>query len=161
MGRGLPGGIRLSEALENSPVYETLRTSKEMFALVPRTLKLAFTPPFSWFGSAIVEANQMVRRCIVPLAISQAIWIIGFGILNFGEVAYTLGVADRAPGGVIVGFQREVSTWITMMIFAGVAGSALTADLGARKIREELDAMAVLGVDQFRTLVVPRVVAMV
>jgi phospholipid/cholesterol/gamma-HCH transport system permease protein len=46
------------------------------------------------------------------------------------------------------------------MIFAGVAGSAITADLGARKIREELDALAVLGVDRIRSLVVPRVFAM-
>ena len=41
-------------------------------------------------------------------------------VLNFGEVAYNLGVADRAPGGVCVGFTREVSTWITMMFLAGI-----------------------------------------
>jgi phospholipid/cholesterol/gamma-HCH transport system permease protein len=46
------------------------------------------------------------------------------------------------------------------MIFAGVVGSSITADLGARKIREELDAMSVLGVDMVRTLVVPRIVAL-
>jgi phospholipid/cholesterol/gamma-HCH transport system permease protein len=53
-----------------------------------------------------------------------------------------------------------VCAWVTCMIFAGVAGSAVTSDLGARKIREELDALAVLGVDRVRSLVVPRVVAM-
>jgi phospholipid/cholesterol/gamma-HCH transport system permease protein len=47
-----------------------------------------------------------------------------------------------------------------MMIFAGVAGSAITADLGARRIRDELDALAVLGVDTIRSLVVPRVVGL-
>jgi phospholipid/cholesterol/gamma-HCH transport system permease protein len=147
--------------LESLRVYETLKTARDTFALAPKTIKLALTPPFSWIPEAVVEANQNMRRCLIPLAVSQAIWIIGFGLLNFGEVAYTLGVADRAPGGVIVGYQREVSTWITMMIIAGVAGSALAADLGARKVREELDALSVLGVDQYRTLVVPRVVAMV
>lgn len=147
--------------LEGSPVYGILKTCKDTFMLGPRTLRLAVTPPYNWIPDAVVEANQSVRRTIIPLAISQAIWIIGFGVLNFGEVAYTLGVSDRAPGGVMVGFTREVSTWITMMILAGIAGSALAADIGARKIREELDAMAVLGVDQFRTLIVPRVMAMV
>jgi phospholipid/cholesterol/gamma-HCH transport system permease protein len=39
---------------------------------------------------------------------------------------------------------------------AGVAGTAMTADLGARKIREELDALMVLGVDPIKSLVVPR-----
>jgi phospholipid/cholesterol/gamma-HCH transport system permease protein len=39
---------------------------------------------------------------------------------------------------------------------AGVAGTAITADLGARKVREELDALQVLGVDPVKNLVVPR-----
>jgi phospholipid/cholesterol/gamma-HCH transport system permease protein len=102
----------------------------------------------------------LLRRCLVPLAISQGIWLLGFGVILFGAIAASLGVADRQAAGVYVGFTREVCTWITMMIFAGVAGSALAADLGARKIREELDALSVLGVDQLRTLVVPRVIAM-
>jgi len=157
----MSGGASFAQRVGTSRVYGPLKTARDTAALAPKTLRLAATRPYSWVPDAIVEANQNMRRCIVPLAISQAIWIIGFGILNFGEVAYTLGVADRAPGGVMVGFTREVSTWITMMIIAGVAGSALTADLGARKIREELDAMAVLGVDQYRTLIVPRVMAMV
>jgi phospholipid/cholesterol/gamma-HCH transport system permease protein len=41
-------------------------------------------------------------------------------------------------------------------VVAGVAGTAITADLGARKIREELDALQVLGVDPIKNLVVPR-----
>src|SRR5918994_1032877 len=42
----------------------------------------------------------------------------------------------------------------------GVAGTAITADLGARKIREELDALQVLGVDPVKNLVVPRFLAL-
>lgn len=161
MGTAARGRTPFGARVERSPFYERLKTCRDMFMLGPKTVRLAVTPPINWVPDAIIEANQSMRRTIVPLIISQAIWIIGFGVLNFGEVAYSLGVSDRAPGGVMVGFTREVSTWITMMIIAGVAGSALAADIGARKIREELDAMAVLGVDQFRTLIVPRVMAMV
>ena len=46
------------------------------------------------------------------------------------------------------------------IIVAGVAGTAITADLGARKIREELDALQVLGVDPVKNLVVPRFLAL-
>ena len=46
------------------------------------------------------------------------------------------------------------------MVVAGVAGTAITADLGARKIREELDALQVLGVDPIKNLVVPRFLAL-
>jgi phospholipid/cholesterol/gamma-HCH transport system permease protein len=49
---------------------------------------------------------------------------------------------------------------VTAIIVAGVAGTAITADLGARKIREELDALQVLGVDPVKNLVVPRFLAL-
>ena len=50
--------------------------------------------------------------------------------------------------------------FVTAIIVAGVAGTAITADLGARKIREELDALQVLGVDPIKNLVVPRFLAL-
>ena len=51
---------------------------------------------------------------------------------------------------------REIGPLITSIVIAGVAGTAITADLGARKVREELDALQVLGVDPVKNLVVPR-----
>jgi Permease MlaE len=55
---------------------------------------------------------------------------------------------------------REFGPSVTVIILAGVAGTAITADLGARKIREELDALQVLGVDPVKNLVVPRFLAL-
>jgi len=47
-----------------------------------------------------------------------------------------------------------------ILLIAGAGGSAIAADLGARKIREELDALQVLGVDPVKNLVVPRFLAL-
>ncbi len=55
---------------------------------------------------------------------------------------------------------REIGPLITSIVLAGAAGTAITADLGARKIREELDALQVLGVDPIKNLVVPRFLAL-
>ena len=55
---------------------------------------------------------------------------------------------------------REFAPLVTAVVVAGVAGTAITADLGARKIREELDALQVLGVDPIKNLVVPRFLAL-
>ena len=55
---------------------------------------------------------------------------------------------------------REFAPLVTSVVVAGVAGTAITADLGARKIREELDALQVLGVDPIKNLVVPRFLAL-
>ena len=55
---------------------------------------------------------------------------------------------------------REFAPFVDAIVLAGVAGTAITADLGARKIREELDALQVLGVDPVKNLVVPRFLAL-
>src|SRR3954468_4413331 len=72
----------------------------------------------------------------------------------------TITATVRPPypyGGVfILASVREFAPFVTAVVVAGVAGTAITADLGARKIREELDALQVLGVDPIKNLVVPR-----
>jgi phospholipid/cholesterol/gamma-HCH transport system permease protein len=77
-------------------------------------------------------------------------------------VAMLAGLGGEARAGSIflTAAIQDPARWITGMVVAGVAGSSMTADLGARKIREELDALQVLGVDIIRTLVLPRVIAM-
>jgi len=66
------------------------------------------------------------------------------------------GAVDRLGGFFVLAVIREIGPLITSIVVAGVAGTAITADLGARKIREELDALQVLGVDPVKNLVVPR-----
>jgi phospholipid/cholesterol/gamma-HCH transport system permease protein len=56
----------------------------------------------------------------------------------------------------VIEVVREIGPLITAIVVAGVGGTAITADLGARKVREELDALQVLGVDPVKNLVVPR-----
>ena len=137
-----------------------LRSAGEMGALLVQVTRLAVRPPYPWARQTVEEISTAFRRCALPLVLSHSVYLIGFGIILFGAILDLLGIADRIGGTVFLIWSREIATWITAMIFAGVVGSAVTADLGARKIREELDAMGVLGVNQVHTLVVPRVVAM-
>src|SRR6478735_8718317 len=60
------------------------------------------------------------------------------------------------PFGAVIALQLG-GPIATSLLIAGAGGSAIAADLGARKIREELDAMMVLGIDPIQRLVVPRV----
>ncbi|HYF24345.1 MAG TPA: ABC transporter permease [Baekduia sp.] len=155
-----PYGRPLRELFEGSMPYGRLRTMGEMGALGVTTLRGSVTRPFSWVHDAVEQISFAIRRCLLPLAVSHSVYLIGFGILLFGkEILTVLGVGDRLPGGIWLIWAREIATWITGMVFAGVVGAAITADLGARKVREELDALAVLGVERVRALVVPRVVA--
>ena len=70
------------------------------------------------------------------------------------------GALDRLGGFFVLASIREFAPFVTAIVLAGVAGTAITADLGARKIREELDALQVLGVDPVKNLVVPRFLAL-
>ena len=54
---------------------------------------------------------------------------------------------------------REASPIVCALLIAGAGGSAICADLGSRKIRDEIDAMEVLGISPVQRLVVPRVLA--
>ena len=59
-----------------------------------------------------------------------------------------------------VAFLRELGPVLTTAIVAGTLGSTITAEIGARKIREELMALEVLGINPVRNLVLPRVIAL-
>ena len=82
----------------------------------------------------------------------------GFGApgLQAANFASLFGALDRLGGFFVLASIREFAPFVTAVVVAGVAGTAITADLGARKIREELDALQVLGVDPIKNLVVPR-----
>lgn len=61
----------------------------------------------------------------------------------------------------LVGFSilRELAVIITAILLAGRSASAFTAKLGAMRMRQEIDAMTVIGLDTFETLVAPRAIA--
>jgi phospholipid/cholesterol/gamma-HCH transport system permease protein len=70
------------------------------------------------------------------------------------------GALDRLGGLFVLAVVREFAPLVCAIVMAGVAGTAICADLGARKIREELDALQVLGIDPIKNLVVPRFLAL-
>jgi phospholipid/cholesterol/gamma-HCH transport system permease protein len=132
----------------------------KMVALLGATARAALTRPFDWRGECIDECAFILRRCLLPLAISAA--ALGFGApgLQAGNFLNLLGTVDRLGAFFVLISVREIAPFLTGMIVAGVAGTAICADLGARTVRDEINAMRAMGMDPVRSLVVPRVVAM-
>lgn len=157
--RGNPYSRPLRDAFVDSGPYNRLKIAGEMGGTAVKVVTLGVRPPFAWLRDAAVEFSLAFRRCALPLILSHSVYLIGFGIILFGRIVESLGIVERVSGADHIIWSREIATWITGMIFAGIVGSAMTADLGARKIREELDALSVLGVERIRSLVVPRVIA--
>lgn len=98
----------------------------------------------------------------------HAIPVVALVTLLIGiVVAYLLGLQAEKYGanifvvdGVGIGATREFAPIIVAVIVAGRSGAAFTAQLGAMRLTEEIDAIRTLGLDAYQVLVVPRVLAL-
>jgi len=79
------------------------------------------------------------------------------GIFHFRKFGADAYVVDMV--GILV--LREIGVLIVSIMVAGRSGSAYTAELGSMKMREEIDALRMMGFDPVEVLILPRVVALV
>jgi phospholipid/cholesterol/gamma-HCH transport system permease protein len=102
---------------------------------------------------------------VTSVSLLPAIMVaIPFGIIvaiNVGSLAEQVGATSFVGAVNGLGVIREGAPVVTALLLAGAAGSAIASDLGARAIREELDAIRVMGISPVRRLVAPRVAALV
>jgi phospholipid/cholesterol/gamma-HCH transport system permease protein len=143
-----------------APAKGLLEEVGDMMILTGKTIVSALRPPYPYGGEFVQQFLFALRLCWFPLMVST----IAFGYaapgLQASNFLTLFGANDRLGGFFVLASIREFAPFVTAIVVAGVAGTAITADLGARKIREELDALQVLGVDPVKNLVVPRFLAL-
>src|ERR1700745_1954379 len=132
----------------------------EMMILPARTIVSAVKPPYPYGEEFIGQFLFALQLCWFPLLVSTVAFGFGAPGLQPANFLSLFGALDRLGGFFVLASIREFAPFVTAVVVAGVAGTAITADLGARKIREELDALQVLGVDPIKNLVVPRFLAL-
>src|SRR5215212_1947937 len=136
-----------------------VRGPGELAAMVVEVTKRIFTTPFqtrefleqAWFITSVT----LMPTILVSIPFGAVI------SLQVGNLTGQLGAQSFAGATAVLAVTREAAPIAAAMIIAGAAGSAICSDMGARKIREEIDAMEVLGVDPLARLIAPRVVATV
>src|ERR687886_653978 len=131
-----------------------------MMILTGKTLVSAIRPPYPYGTEFVQQFLFMLRLCWLPLLITTIAFSYGAPGLQAGNFLVLFGAIDRLGGFFVLASIREFGPIASAIILPGVGGTAITADLGARKIREELDALQVLGVDPIKNLVVPRFLAL-
>lgn len=110
------------------------------------------------FREFVERAWFMANATTLPALLVSA--PLGMAIvLQVGGIASQLGAASYVGAADAIGVLREASPIVTALLLAGVAGSAVCAELGARTIREEIDAMEVMGLNPLRRLVAPLLLA--
>jgi phospholipid/cholesterol/gamma-HCH transport system permease protein len=154
-------GVRALAGRALLPARGVFEELGDMMILTGKTIRSAVFPPYPYGGEFVSQFLFALRLCWLPLLFSTVAINYGAAGLQAANILTLLGNLDRLGGFFVLAAIREVAPLITSVVLAGVAGTAITADLGARKIREELDALQVLGVDPVKNLVVPRFLALV
>jgi len=139
------------------PGLGALRQTGNLFALGLATARATFSRPFQW-RELIQQAWFLASVTIVPTILVS----IPFGAvisLQVGGVSRQLGAQAFTGSASVLAIVQQASPIVTALLIAGAGGTAICADLGSRKIREEIDALEVLGISPVQRLVVPRVLA--
>jgi phospholipid/cholesterol/gamma-HCH transport system permease protein len=142
------------------PVKNAFEEVGVMMILTVKTMISAVRAPYPYGEELVWQLLFVLKLSWFPLLISTFALNLGAPGLQAAGVLSLFGALDRLGGFFVVIAIRWIAPLVTAVVVSGVAGTAITADLGARKIREELDALQVLGVDPVKNLVVPRFLAL-
>lgn len=125
------------------------------FRMCVLTAKALFRTPFEW--REFVEQSWFILRVAFLPTIMVSIPLTVLLIFTVNVLLMQFGAADVS--GAVAGSAAvtQLGPLTTVLVVAGSGSTAICADLGARTVREEIDAMEVLGIDPIHRLVVPRV----
>ncbi|KQP50483.1 ABC transporter permease [Methylobacterium sp. Leaf399] len=117
--------------------------------------------PSTFRGTALVNQIQQVAFNGVPIIVLISFLVGGivaqqgiFQLQRFGAQSFVVNLI-----GLLI--LRELGVLLTSIMVAGRSGSAFTAEIGSMRMREEVDALRVMGLDPIEILIVPRILALV
>lgn len=128
-----------------------------LFAMTADAAKFAFRRPVQW--REFLDQSWFVARVSLAPTLLVAIPFTVLVSFTLNILLRELGAADLSGAGAAFGAVTQVGPMVTVLIVAGAGATAMCADLGSRTIREEIDAMEVLGINPVQRLVTPRMLA--
>lgn len=116
-----------------------------------------FTTKLAW-QEYLAQSWFVARVSLLP----AVLMMIPYALINtfiFNILLGEFGAADFSGAGAAFFNVNQIGPLVTVLVTAGASATAMCADLGARTIREELDAQRVMGINPIQSLVIPRVLA--
>ena len=117
--------------------------------------------PGTFRGTALVNQIEQVAFRGVPIIVLISFLVGGivaqqgiFQLQRFGAQSFVVNLI-----GLLI--LRELGVLLTSIMVAGRSGSAFTAEIGSMRMREEVDALRVMGLDPIEILILPRILALV
>jgi phospholipid/cholesterol/gamma-HCH transport system permease protein len=160
-----PRRRRKSTVLQDigATVLSVLDDGRRLLAILGGTVRElggVILKPSSFRSSAVGRQIELAGVRAVPIIVLMSFLIGGivaqqgaFQLQFFGATIFTVDLV-----GILS--LREVAPLLTAIMVAGRSGSAITAELGSMRMREEIDALRVMGLDPVNVLVLPRVLAL-
>ncbi|MDL9938887.1 ABC transporter permease [Gordonia sp. ABSL1-1] len=108
------------------------------------------------------EAGRQTTFFAGVAALPAALVAIPFGVIisvQVGSLTGQIGASSMAGAAGALGVLRQGAPIATALLLGGAVGSAVAADLGARTVRDEIDAMRTMGIDPARRVIAPRLLA--
>ncbi len=127
------------------------------FAMALDTLVSIPRRPFA-LREFVLQSWFVARVSLVPtvmLAVPYTVLVV----FTFNILLLEFGAADISGTTAAFATVTQIGPIVTVLVVAGAGATAMCADLGARTIRDEIDALRVMGINPIQSLVVPRVLA--
>lgn len=128
-----------------------------MFSIGFEAMRLVIRRPWP-LEEFLSQMWFLIKVTTVPVILIS----IPFGMiisLHVGSFLTQLGSQSHMGAAMVLAVVREEAPVATALLIAGAGGSAMCADLGSRRIRDEIDAMEVLGINPIHRLIMPRILA--
>ena len=134
-----------------------VRAMGGFFAMSLDTFVQMFKPPFAW-KEYILQSWFVARVSVLPALMLTMPYSVLL-VFTFNVLLTEFGASDFSGTGAAIGTVNQIGPIVTVLVVSGAGATAMCADLGARTIRDELDALRVMGINPIQALVVPRVLA--
>lgn len=146
-----------AEALESNPFTIGLAAFGDYFRFVSEVAK--GLPKARFQTREFLDQAWFISSVTIVPALLMAIPFCVIIVFDTNQLLTEIGAADLAGAGAGLAVIREIGPVASVLVVAGAGATAVCADLGSRKIREELDALEALGINPLQRLVAPRIFA--
>ncbi|MGI8332961.1 MlaE family ABC transporter permease [Actinomadura scrupuli] len=108
-----------------------------------------------WWGEFVEQCAFLAGVTALPVMLI-ALPLGGTISLQVGQIVRQIGAQSGTGATVVQAMVTQVAPVAAALLISGAGGSAMASDMGSRRIRDELDAMEVLGINSVHRLVTPR-----
>lgn len=137
-------------------IAEALEFTGRVFGVGVRGLVSPSRLRFSSIVRHVQETGINALPIVGLLAFLVSIVLTYQGATQLQEFGASIFTIDL----VAISILREMGVLMTAILVAGRSGSAFAAEIGVMKLREEIDAMKVMGIEPFEVLVLPRIIGL-